>query len=89
MSLTSIAKPLVVAAVVGLVWASKGVPRCAPSDNPVDVAVEVVYAGGDSRSISISLTNNGERAIELLECDLPWQHWHSIELVLFKSDDAM
>lgn len=66
------------------------VPHDAPdNDDPFDVAVEVGYAGGASRSIAISITNNGDEAIELLECNLPWQHWHSIELFLFKSDDAM
>jgi hypothetical protein len=59
------------------------------NDDPFDVAVEVGYAGGASRSIAISITNNGDEAIEILECNLPWQHWHSIELFLVKSDDAM
>ena len=66
------------------------VPHDAPgNDDPVDVTVEVGYTGADSRSIAISITNNGDEAIELLECNLPWQHWHSIELFLVKSDDAM
>jgi hypothetical protein len=71
------------------VLARESVSLCAQRENPVDVAVTVVYAGGDSRSIAISLTNNSDEAIELLQCNLPWQHWHSTELFLFKSDDAM
>ena len=89
MTLASVVKLVVVGAAIALVWAREGAYTSAPSDDAVDVAVEVVYVGGDSRSIAISLTNNGDEAIELLECNLPWRHWLSIELVLVKSDDAM
>lgn len=94
MKLTSLVKLLAVGTVISLAWWSAGVTgfaaRAGLGDIAIeDIAVEVTYTGGNSRTLAISLTNNGSEVAEVWEFALPWRHRHSIELLLLKSDDAM
>jgi hypothetical protein len=57
----------------------------AGEESDLKIDMKVKYKGGTERTVEISLSNEGDRKISLLRCDLPWRHTNSMTLVLMRS----